>query len=210
MASEVGRHPVVTRAALESAAPTREPGPELVARIARRARFSLVAANLAGAVIVGVLGTWVVPFPAEGKTPSNILANSIGFGVVMIVGLLAGNYLSGYVARDAQRWLLEDRTPTPTERRATLRFPLRQTMVEALLWLAVAAIFFVINVFYSERLACQTALEIVLGGLVTCSLTYLLAERINHPATVRALESEVPESPTGPAIGCRLLLTWAA
>jgi adenylate cyclase len=41
-------------------------------------------------------------------------------------------------------------------------------------------------------------------------LTYLMVERLNRDAMARALESGVPERPAGPAIGCRLLLTWAA
>src|SRR4051794_25354885 len=142
MASEVGRHPVVTRTALEPPRAPREPGPLLAERIARRARFSLLAANLAGAVIVFVLGNWVVPFPKEGSTSSNITANVIGFCAVMVVGLVLGTVLSTRVGRDAQAWLLDDRTPTPTERLATLRFPLRQTLVEAVLWLTGALIFF--------------------------------------------------------------------
>jgi adenylate cyclase len=210
MAMELGRQPVVAGAHIEPPAAEREPGPVLAARIRRRYTYSLLGANLAGAVLTFVLGNWVVPFPAEGSTSANITANAIGFGVVMVLGLFAGREISSRAGRQAQRWLLEDRAPTPEERHATLVFPLRQTILEAGLWFAAAVAFVVINSFDSPRLAFQTGLEIVLGGLVTCSITYLLAERISQPAVVRALESEVPEKPTGPAIGCRLLLTWAA
>jgi adenylate cyclase len=209
MAMEVGRQPVVPRA-LAEAQPEREPGPVMAARIRRRYTYSLLGANLAGAVLTFVLGSWVVPYPAEGSTSGNITANLIGFGVILVLGLVGGRELSSRAGRDAQRWLVEDREPTPEERHATLVYPLRQTVIEAMLWFAAALLFFSINVFYSPHLAFQTGLEIVLGGLVTCSITYLLAERISQPAVVRALESEVPEQPTGPAIGCRLILTWAA
>src|SRR3954471_3992255 len=101
----------------------RAPGPRLAGRNAPRAGFSLLAANLPGAVVVFVLGNWVVPFPKEGSTSSNITANVIGFCAVMVVGLVLGTVLSTRVGRDAQAWLLDDRTPTPTERLATLRFP---------------------------------------------------------------------------------------
>jgi adenylate cyclase len=209
MAMEVGRQPVVPRARVEPPA-DREPGPLLARRIRHRATWSLLAANCAGAVLTFVLGNWVVPFPEEGSSPSNIRANVIGFAIVGVFGLLLGRSLTERVGREAQRWLNEDREPSPQERRATLLFPLRATITEAILWFAAALIFFVINSFASPQLGFQTGLEIVLGGLVTCSLTFLLAERINHPAVARALESEVPEQPTGPALGCRLVLTWAA
>jgi adenylate cyclase len=207
---EVGQPPVVIGAPVKAPPPERLPGPELAALIRRRATVALLGANLAGAVLTFVLGNWVVPYPAEGSSSANITANVIGFAVVLVVGLVAGRSLSSRAGRYSQRWLIEDRVPTPEERRRTLRFPLRQTMVEALLWLGAALIFVAINSFDSPRLAFQTGLEIVLGGLVTCSITYLLAERIAQPAVARALESEVPDKPTGPAIGCRLLLTWAA
>jgi adenylate cyclase len=210
MAMEVGQQPVVPRARVEPLAPERVPGPVLARQIRRRATVSLLGANLAGAVLTFVLANWVVPFPSEGTTPGNIKANAIAFAIVMLLGLVAGRWLSARIGRDAQRWLIEDRVPTPDERRTTLLFPLRQTTLEALLWFAAALVFFVINSLDSPTLGCQTGLEIVLGGLVTCSLTYLLAERISHPAVARALESQVPENPTGPALGCRLVLTWAA
>src|SRR3954454_19760818 len=149
----------------------REPGPVLAARIRRQARISLLAANLGGALIVFALGNFVIPFPAEGTKTSNVVANGVGFVIVMIFGLYLGLTLSLRVARDAQRWLVEDRAPTPLEREATLRFSLRQTGVEALLWLAAALIFFAINAADSLRLGLQTGVEIVMGGFVTCSLT---------------------------------------
>ncbi|MEA2469271.1 MAG: adenylate cyclase, partial [Thermoleophilaceae bacterium] len=70
--------------------------------------------------------------------------------------------------------------------------------------------FFLINLITSDVLAIEAGIEILIGGLLTCSLTYLLVERLNRDATARALESGVPERLSGPAIGCRLLLTWAA
>jgi adenylate cyclase len=190
--------------------PEREAGCDLVKRIARNATVALVLANLAGAVVTFVLGAWVVPPPRGLTTDTNLLANAIGFGVALLIGLFAGTALSIRVSRDAQRWLREDRTPTPEEREATLRFPLRQTAVEAGLWLAVAIEFFAINIGTSTFLAFEALLVVLLGGLVTSSLTYLLVERLNREATARALESGVPERFAGPAIGCRLLLTWGA
>ena len=188
----------------------RVPGPELAARIRKRATIALLGANTAGAVLTFTLGNWVVPFPPEGSTDENVRANLIAFSVVGLLGLTGGMYLSIRAARQAQSWLLEDRPPTPAERYATLRFPMRQTAIEAILWASAAVIFAVLNSTYSTRLGIQSGLEIVLGGLITCSITYLLAERCNRPATARALEREEPERPTGPAIGLRLVLTWAA
>jgi adenylate cyclase len=190
--------------------PTREPGCELVKRIKRNATFALIMANLAGAVVTFALGQWVVPVPKGLQTDANLRANLIGFGVALILGLIGGTWLSIRVSRVSQRWLREDRTPTPEERDATLRFPLRQTAVEAVLWFCVAVLFFAINLPLSTFIAIEAVLVVLLGGLVTSSITYLLVERLNREATARALETGVPERLRGPAIGCRLILTWAA
>jgi adenylate cyclase len=188
----------------------REPGCEMIKRIGRNATVALLLANLAGAVVTFVLGAWVVPAPDGLATDSNLRNNLIGFGAALVLGLVAGSWLSLRTSRAAQRWLREERTPTPEEREATLRFPLRQTMIEAGLWALCAVQFFFINLISSDLLAIEAGIEVLIGGLLTCSLTYLLVERLNRDATARALESGAPERLAGPAIGCRLLLTWAA
>ena len=190
--------------------PAREPGCNLVRSIKRNATAALLLANFAGAVVTFVLGVWVVPPPKGLQTESNLIANVVGFGVALVLGLVVGTVLSNRASRDAQRWLKEDRAPTPKEREASLRFPLRQTAIEAGLWLAVAVEFFAINVSLSFFVGIEAFLMVLLGGLVTSSITFLLVERLNREATARALESGVPERLRGPAIGCRLLLTWAA
>jgi adenylate cyclase len=188
----------------------REPGCEIVKRIARDAKVALPLANLAGAIATFALGAWVVPPPDGLDISKNLEANAIGFGIALLLGLFLGTWLSLRVSRDAQRWLREERAPTPEERQATLSFPVRQTMVEAFLWGIVVVEFFFINLGTSDVLAVEAAIEVLIGGLLTCSLTYLLVERLNRDATARALESGAPERLSGPAIGCRLLLTWAA
>ncbi|MEA2441216.1 MAG: adenylate cyclase, partial [Thermoleophilaceae bacterium] len=200
-------HPVAGR---PPASPGRDPNSEILRQIVRHATVALLLANLAGAIVTFVLGSWVVPPPNGLATDANLRTNAIAFGVALVLGLILGTWLSARASRDAQRWLRENRDPTPEEREATLRFPLRQTVIEAGLWLLVAVEFFAINLSTSTVLAFEAAFEVMLGGLVTCSLTYLLIERFNRDATARALESGVPEQPSGPAIGCRLLLTWAA
>src|SRR3954469_24428221 len=188
----------------------REPGCEIVKRTTRDAKVALPLANLAGAVLTFVLGAWIVPPPEGIAIGDNLTTNVVAFGVVIVIGLVLGTWLSLQVSRDVQSWLREERPPTPKERDATLRFPLRQTMVEALLWGMAVVLFFFVNLGTSDVLACEAAIEVLIGGLLTCSLTYLLVERLNREATARALEMGVPERLAGPAIGCRLLLTWAA
>ena len=48
----------------------------------------------------------------------------------------------------------------------------------------------------------------MLGGLVTCALGYLLAERLMRPVTALALTTGVPERPQLPGVRVRALLSW--
>src|SRR3954453_4746158 len=208
---EASRQQLPRPVAFPSPSPSaREPGCDLVKRIKRNATAALLLANLAGAIVTFVLGLWVVPVPKDLQSHSNQIANIVGFGVALVIGLVFGTVLSNRVSGGAQRWLREDRGPTPEEREASLRFPLRQTAVEAVLWLVVAVEFFAINLSVSFFIGVEAFLIVLLGGLVTSSITYLLVERLNREATARALESGVPERLRGPAIGWRLILTWAA
>ncbi|MEA2375695.1 MAG: adenylate cyclase [Thermoleophilaceae bacterium] len=188
----------------------RQPGRALAARIRRQARVALLGANVAGALVVFVLGTWVIPVPAEGLRGGNLVLNLVAFGIALLGGLVLGTYLSQRAARISQDWISADRVPTPAERDATLTFPARQTAIQAYLWLAAAALFLALNVADSTTLALEAAVEVVLGGIVTCAIGYLLTERILRPATARALEHSAPDEPAGPAMGGKLILIWAA
>jgi adenylate cyclase len=48
----------------------------------------------------------------------------------------------------------------------------------------------------------------VLGGITTCGMLYLLAEKAFHPITVRALASNVPREPALPGVDARVLLAF--
>jgi adenylate cyclase len=207
---EASRQQLFGPVALPPGLHAREPGCDVLRRIRRNSTVALLLANTAGAIVTFVLGVWVVPIPHGLSRDAHLLPNIIGFAVAIVVGLVGGSFLSIRASRVSQRWLKEDRTPTPEEREATLRFPLKQTGIEALLWFAVAVEFFAINLPFNTFVAIEAFFSVLLGGLVTSSITYLLVERLNRDAMGRALESGVPERLRGPAIGCKLLLTWAA
>src|SRR5205085_4521043 len=105
-------------------------------------------------------------------------------------------------------WLQTRRTPSDRERRLTLRYPLTQQLSVAPAWLAAAIVFAAINAQYSAILASDVAITIVLGGLVTCALGYLLAERLLRPVTSLALADGVSARPQLPGVRTRALLSW--
>jgi len=88
-----------------------------------------------------------------------------------------------------------------------LREPLREIVVPAAIW-GAAAIVFAAREGSGHGLLAVT-LTIVLGGVTTCALIYLLVERLLRPLTARALAHGSPDRPVRPCVPVRLITTWA-
>jgi adenylate cyclase len=134
--------------------------------------------------------------------------NAVTFALVSAIGLPFGSWWLARIWRQRMRWAAARREPTERERELTLRFPLVQQRVIAELWLAAAVVFAALNAPFSAELSGNVAITIVLGGLVTCSLGYLLAERQLRPITALCLAAGVPERPQLPGVAARALLSW--
>src|SRR5204863_898566 len=93
--------------------------------------------------------------------------------------------------------------------RRVLRFPFNQTLLSVYAWAGSAVFFGALNSFYSVTLGLQIGVAILLGGITTCGMMYLLAEKAFHPITVRALSGRVPREPAQPGVDARVLLAFA-
>jgi adenylate cyclase len=171
--------------------------------------IAVVAANIAGALVVFVLAGYVVPTPEfpddDAARTWNLVAASIYLTAACAVGVLWGFRST----RPIRTLLREDREPNERERRMILRAPLRLLFVNAALWTLGAVVFTVLNLTWSSAVALIVALTVALGGLTTSATTYLMIERISRPVTARALASGVPERPVLPGVTTRALLAWA-
>src|SRR5699024_4351310 len=94
-------------------------------------------------------------------------------------------------------------------RRRALRIPYHQGLISAGLWAAGTVVFVLANIGHSPRLALVVAVTSLLGGSTTCLISYLQAERIMRPITVRALSRGVPESRHVPGVRRRIFLGWS-
>jgi hypothetical protein len=111
--------------------------------------------------------------------------------------------------RPTRAWLIAGGAPGPAERGLALREPLRLATVDAILWVAGAIGFAALNAPTSGALALQVGGTVLLGGLATCALIYLLAERVERPVAALALAKDAPARPVVPGILTRMLLSWA-
>lgn len=121
-------------------------------------------ANLSGAVVVYVLLAFVLPIPevVVGTTlVRNLVYVSLFVGILVPVGLYRGSRR----AWRTMSWLREDRIPTPQERRATLRLPLRISLLQTSMWGLAAVLFTVVNGQVSIIFGFEVA-GVALGGEV--------------------------------------------
>src|SRR4051794_40674450 len=173
-------------------------GAELWRRTMRRSTFAMIGANVVAAVFVFVYLAVVVPVPhVEDATGATVL-NIAVFAVMLPIALVVGRRVSLRAIAPARDWIVAERTPTPQERDHLLGAPLRQLRILTAMWGSAAVLFFAVNVGISVGLAFEVAETILLGGVVTGALGYLLIERINRDVTERALSIGPPERPAGP------------
>jgi adenylate cyclase len=181
--------------------------------IARRAMLltvpAVLAANMAGAVVVFVLAALVLPAPDVDDRDTVVIANLVAAGAYMIFAAVVGTVWGLGRWRTTRAWLVEDREPTDEERRTTLRVPLRQLEVSLALWAIAVIGVFVLNATWSWALAAIVATTTLLGGFTTGATTYLLTERVMRAASARALANGMPEGRVLPGVTARALLAWA-
>ncbi|MGQ0479654.1 MAG: adenylate/guanylate cyclase domain-containing protein [Pseudonocardia sp.] len=162
----------------------------------------LVAANTLGAIAVTVLALWLVPIgpplPVDSADVKllNVLV-VIGYVFVAVpLSLLLGGLSFRLSGDDPER-----------ERRLVLRGPLRLATVQAVFWLIATVLFGVLNAGYSWRLGVAVAETVLIVGITTGALSYLVAERILRPAAARVLAADPPRLRHGGVLG-RSVVFW--
>jgi adenylate cyclase len=187
----------------------RPTGPELIERVYRALRITITASNVAGAAIVTIFLTLVLQVRHPPPVDEVLLWNWPAVVVYLAVAAIVAPRWGRAISDPRLRWLREDREPTPDEQRRVLRNPLVQLKVTAVLWTVAAVLFGLLNLHFSKEIAGRTVTGILMGGLVTCAIAYLLGERVLRPVTARALECGAPERPVVPGVIARTVLAWA-
>ncbi|MFL5896415.1 MAG: adenylate/guanylate cyclase domain-containing protein [Thermoleophilaceae bacterium] len=182
--------------------------------IERRAfwRFALVIpiANLAGAFDVFAFLWKIAPTPSDVANPAHVQhVNTVVFLITMVVTFFICGSISNRVAEPIANWLDSGEPADEAMVRRVLRNPLRQALISGGTWVLCAIEFAILNWFYSPALGVEVGLGILLGGITTCGMMYLLAEKAMHPITVRALSSAAPRKPALPGVDARMLIIFA-
>ncbi len=165
-------------------------------------------ANLVGAVLSETTGMLVDKAPGSRSTAVYLVAFAVYLGVMLPVGgaVTLHELRRGLVAVDG-------RSPVSVDsRRRLVHIPMREAAWTLLFWIGAAVLFGVLNHLdrhNSGVVALRVSATIVLGGLTTAGVTFLLVERALRPVFRRVLANSPPEGIEAMSIRTRLLVSWA-
>ena len=177
-------------------------------RLTTRATLRFAFATITGALLEYVYLVRVNP-------PSASLDDDLGLVVAMIVVILATSAVDGTVhlrsqLRPVEAWLAEERPATPAEREMVLRLPWNLVARSYSHWAGAAVVFAVLMALLgsSGQAIVRVVMALLVGGLITCAIGYLLMEQTLRPLTARALSGVRPGRARRLSITMRLLLGW--
>jgi adenylate cyclase len=169
-------------------------------------------ANLIGAAVAFAYLGFVAPPQPDPPHGEEFLYLAIAPAYVLAVAL-AGYGLARRRFGRVQRWLADDRAPSGEERALVMGLPWWTAGLSAMGWLAAVAIFAVVTATHHPAVfVVGTALGILLAGLSSASVTFLLSERTLRPIFARVLAGDARSGGHAPAvlgIAPRLLVSWA-
>ncbi|WP_375480930.1 adenylate/guanylate cyclase domain-containing protein [uncultured Jatrophihabitans sp.] len=165
-----------------------------------------VGANVAGVVVLALIIAAI---------NSQVTTHQQNVILVVVLALLASTVLLGVssatlVQRRTLRWLLRGDRPDDTDALRALRMPRDLAVITVVLWTlgaAVMAVTFALVDLEATRIVSITS-GIVLSGLSSAGVTYLLVERVSAPVAALALETTPPRSAPVLGVRWRLLLIW--
>ena len=175
----------------------------LLRRVQARFGTFMVIANADGAAVVFLFLSFVLPRDQR-FDPANVVA----VFAYMVVSMVVACVISTRAFAPIQA-MLESGTVTPADRLYVVRHPLRQTVINFSMWVGALVVFVSINAKFGWQSASDVASTILLGGISTCGLTYLAAERILRPINTVAFEDGSPEGCYVPGVKSRLMIAWA-
>lgn len=190
--------------------PSPESGAELAARTNRRLFWYGLVSNGVGAVVVLLFLIYIGPTRvSDADWDAMLTRNILAFVLFMLAGMPFGRW---WAARKPFEpiadWLRTERPASRDERALTLAYPSTWAIRSLTIWVAAALVFAGINTSLGALTTVGAAAVILLGGLASCALQYLVVERIMRPITARALAGGMPPATRAPGVWGRLTMAW--
>lgn len=180
----------------------------LLESVGKRTGRDIALANIVGAGLAAgagaLTGQNIRGQPGFGRT------DVITICVYLLVTLSVGSWWGTKDFLQTNAWLDEGREPTPAEQRGTLRLPFKYAIYSLVGWLGAAGLWAVItSLAHPWEYTVRVSASILLGGLTTCAVTYLLIEWSQRALVRLALAARVPDRPMVPGVRTRLIASWA-
>jgi adenylate cyclase len=166
-------------------------------------------ANICGAGITFAIGVLSIPSGAVTQDGIHLLGVVAGVYLLLTVGL--GTATALRIAADAESVLTSAEEVPPDKLRAVLRVQWRHTRLCAVYWVGAAVLIGVVSgavLHLAPILVFRAVLTVLLGGLTTCALAFLLLERGMRPVVTRLREVLPEVTACAPSVRSRLLLGW--
>ena len=177
-------------------------------RAFRRLAFVIPLANLSGAFDLFVFLWYVFPLPAVANSAEVRTVNTIAFALCLLLTFFICGLRSRRAVEPIARWLDSGRAADEATVRAVLRQPLKQASISGQAWLVSAFAFAALNAYFSPALGALVGFAILLGGVTTLGMLYLLSEKALVPITARALAGSAPREPALPGVDARVLIAF--
>jgi adenylate cyclase len=191
--------------------PEEPSGTELARTVRNRLDLAAALSSSVGALVVFLFLGFLVPrVDGPESTEESLLLNAIVLVVYMAVAAPLASWAGRRRFAPIKRWLRAGRPPTEDERRLVLHHAEEGVALIGSLWGVAAILFALLNATESAALAIRVGVTVVLGGVSTCAVAYLLFERILRPVTARALATGPPSRPAAPGVAGRLTMAWTA
>ena len=187
---------------------------EALRRNGRRVGSRIGLAHCIGGVAVFA---YLNALPAAGPNPvgdvRDLLFYSAAFVVAGVVGFPIAAISGHRLSEKSCGWYQDDppRMPTVDERNRTLRSPRNQALSGFYIWLGAAVLFPTLILLREHNgiVAARVGIGIVLGGLTTCAIVFLLVERAIRPEVSVVLSAWPGAGSNAAGLRPRLLMSWA-
>ncbi len=164
-------------------------------------------ANGIGATLSFYTGTLV-----DSTSSTNQTRYLFVFLAYLAVFLPVGGAVAHHDVHGVTAWRSRGATLSPAKRKRVLNLPLRQAVFSFGYWLGAAVLFGALNWFvedFSLVYSLRVAGTVVLGGLTTAGIAFLLLEQAMRPVFREMFAVELPEENERLGIRTRLLVSWA-
>jgi adenylate cyclase len=183
------------------------------AQVFRRARWQTAAAvsgaNVVGACVVALYALVLSP----GERPEGFrVGEAIAiFAAYLAVTIPLGDFVSRRLGRHANAALADGRRLDARQRAALVAVPWRAALISLTAWAGAALTFAAYYLLRYDDPAAEVVrlvLYIVLGGLTTAALVFLLNELPLRPLYALAFRDDPPDRAEGIGVRLRLTLAW--